>query len=791
MTAPVLARESEDLDGNSPTAATSKLAGSSGDEMDHVAVERPRVRDLAPAHELEHAPRLFRHSVELLEERVEAMEQHKLAPEPEQAPTKPLKSLLRNSWVLILMAGIVGIIVAGKARIHVPEPLAGVHATRTFFALPLQGDSIDYLFINLLIAPYYPPGEAGGTGHRRRLLAAAESQLVGEALSVRSAGPDPAYSAHPPQLVAAKAEEDLERRVRKLLARPKLTLAQRQPARRQHRRLLTEGPTEEPANVGGAELPELKVTVVQLNASALPAAAANNATATALAAAAGVPVYFPVSEPQFCSTKDGAAVKCSLVFRGGDLTSALVPGQPLYLGFESSQGEQLVFQVEMSDLGWLGPAKNWIALGILAVVLVGIASERIHRMWCAMIGAGLMMGLLLWMNMAPSLSLVVDWLDESTLGLLFGMMIIVGRLKDTGMFELMSAVAVRLSRGKMWALSLMLMVGTGFLSAFLDNVTTMLLIAPVSISVMRQCNQDPVPLLISMALMSNVGGAATMVGDPPALIIGTALSRYLGFIDFIINMAPGVLLASVACVPLILFMYRRTLVPPIQRYAAMLEEVKSFRITDWNLFAKSAYVTLVVLVGFLLHPVHHVDPAWFAVLGAIVLCVCDAPMEVERVVHTVEWDMLLFFASMFVMIEASAEVGMISMIAGWLESAIEAAPEGSRLIIAIQILLWVSAVISGVLDNIPYTIVMVPVIEYLASAGLGLELPPLAWALNFGACFGGNATLIGASANIVTATLAERAGHHITFLKWLKTGVPVTVVSVAMADVWMILRFCL
>lgn len=196
-------------------------------------------------------------------------------------------------------------------------------------------------------------------------------------------------------------------------------------------------------------------------------------------------------------------------------------------------------------------------------------------------------------------------------------------------------------------------------------------------------------------------------------------------------------------------------------------------------------------VGFLLHPVHHVDPAWFAVLGAVVLCVCDSPMEVEKVVHTVEWDMLLFFAAMFIMIEASAEIGMISMIGGWLESAIRATPPASRTIVAIQILLWVSAVISGVLDNIPYTITMVPVIEYLAFAGLGLDLATLAWALNFGACFGGNATLIGASANIVTATLAERAGEKITFVGWLKPGIPVVIVSVAMADVWMLLRFCL
>jgi Na+/H+ antiporter NhaD/arsenite permease-like protein len=355
----------------------------------------------------------------------------------------------------------------------------------------------------------------------------------------------------------------------------------------------------------------------------------------------------------------------------------------------------------------------------------------------------------------------------------------------------MAAWAVKGCRGRMGLLSLLLMVATAFLSAWLDNVTTMLLICPVTISVMRQMNKDPVPLMLSQALMSNIGGAATMVGDPPALIIGTALSNYIGFMDFIVNMAPGVIMASVVCIPLLLWQFRRTLQGKIGNYAEILEEVKTFRILDWPLFAKCSYVTGVVLIGFLLHPVHHVDPAWFAILGAIVLCVVDKPMEVERVVHTVEWDMLLFFASMFVMIEASAEIGMINMIAGWLEDAITAVPEGSRTIVAIQILLWVSAFISMLLDNIPYAITMVPVIEYLASAGLGLDLKILAWALNFGACFGGNGTLIGASANIVTATLAERAGEHISFMQWLKAGIPVTIVSVAMADVWMILRFCL
>lgn len=162
---------------------------------------------------------------------------------------------------------------------------------------------------------------------------------------------------------------------------------------------------------------------------------------------------------------------------------------------------------------------------------------------------------------------------------------------------MLSAVAVRLSRGKMWRLSVILMVLTAFVSAWLDNVTTMLLMVPVTISVMRQCNADPVPLMLAQALMSNIGGAATMVGDPPALIIGTALSNYIGFIDFIINMAPGVIMAAVACVPLILWLFRKTLLGPIQKYDEILEEVQAFRITDWDLFAKCSYVTGAVLIG--------------------------------------------------------------------------------------------------------------------------------------------------------------------------------------------------
>ncbi|KAI8465106.1 MAG: transporter [Monoraphidium minutum] len=447
---------------------------------------------------------------------------------------------------------------------------------------------------------------------------------------------------------------------------------------------------------------------------------------------------------------------------------------------------QVAFTMHAKELGFLGPAKNWIALAILVVMLVGIASEKVHRMYCAFLGAFAMMGLLLWMNMVPSLEMVTEWLDESTLGLLFGMMILVGQLKNTGLFEVLCATTLKACRGRMWALSLMMVYLTGVVSAFLDNVTTMLLMGPITISMMTTCNRDPRPLLMAQVLFSNIGGTATMVGDPPNVIIGTALSRHLGFVDFIVHLAPGVLIASVPATLLILFMYRSTLLGEIPDYEACLKATAGYHITDWNLMAKAGYVTLIVVLGFLLHPVHHVDPAWFAIIGAALLCLVVAPMEVENVMHSVEWDMLLFFAAQFVMVEAAAEVGMINMIGGWLEAAIRASPPQTRTLVAIEILLWVSAVVSGILDNIPYTITMVPIVELLASAGLGLEIQTLAWALAFGACFGGNATLIGASANIVTATMLDKSGHRCTFVGWLKVGVPLMIVTVAAANLYML-----
>jgi Na+/H+ antiporter NhaD/arsenite permease-like protein len=308
---------------------------------------------------------------------------------------------------------------------------------------------------------------------------------------------------------------------------------------------------------------------------------------------------------------------------------------------------------------------------------------------------------------------------------------------------------------------------------------------------MKRCGRDPTPLLLALTFASNIGGAATMVGDPPALIIGTALSEYVGFEDFLINMAPGAIFAMIVATPLVVFaLFRGSLTGLIANYAEVVASTSEYVVTDWPLLAKSSYVTFAVLLGFVLHPVHHVDPAWFALLGAIVLCVSCMPFDTEKALRSVELDLLLFFAGLFVATEAAAEIGTIDMVAGWIESALSSTPEGARTIVAIQIFLWTGAAASAFLGAVPFTIAMVPVVERIGSAGLGLDVAIMAWSLNFGACFGGNATPIGSAAGIVTCGLAEKDGVKIGFGRWMPSGTAVTLATVSIADAWLLLRFC-
>ncbi|GBF88485.1 hypothetical protein Rsub_01198 [Raphidocelis subcapitata] len=749
----------------SPSAAAAAAAAADGSLSGGQHAHHHEHPHASHAHD-HHEPRISHRAEVLVEARLDDLAHDHLVPHVEHKPGVKRRALLVNSWVLLVAAGILAITIVSVDRLHIAEPLQDAHAVTSAepYLVPINSGPIDFLYIVVVGAPWYGAGVlAGGKGggvHVRRLLA--------ERPPAAGAG-DPLAAAAAPMSAAAAAALGLPA-LRSLPSRRVLAAA------------------AAPAAADEAPAPKLLVSLMQRNATAPPPAAA--VPLASLAESIVTPQQLglvPIAPVRSCQMKAGAAARCLLDFEGRDIEQAAYsPGADTYLVFSMEQPGQVAFTVHANELGGFGRAKNWVALAILLLMLVGIASERVHRMYCAFLGAFAMMSLLLWMNMTPSLETVTSWLDESTLGLLFGMMILVGQLKNTGLFEVLCAATLRACRGRLWLLSIMLLYLTGVVSAFLDNVTTMLLLGPITISLMHTCGRDPRPLLMAQVLFSNIGGTATMVGDPPNIIIGTALSKHLGFVDFIVNLAPGVIIASLPALALLLLFYRSTLLGAFPNYEACVKATSDYRILDWDLMAKAGYITVVVVIGFLLHPVHHLDPAWYAIMGAVLLVVSVAPMEVEEVLHAVEWDMLLFFAAQFVMVEAAAEIGMIDMLAGWLEAAIRAAPPASRTIVAIEIMLWASAVISGILDNIPYTITMVPVIEYLAAAGLGLELRTLAWALAFGACFGGNATLIGASANIVTITLLDKSGHKVSFLEWMKVGVPLTIVTVGAANLYML-----
>ena len=498
------------------------------------------------------------------------------------------------------------------------------------------------------------------------------------------------------------------------------------------------------------------------------------------------PAWLPL-RVQLLESYDADEISHHLALRPGEYPGR-VGGAPLRLVLVSTAPARVAY-VRVLQQGWIGDAQRWIALAVLAFVLLMIAVEIVNRVLVAMFGSFAMLLLLVVVGRPPTLPQVIEWVDEGTLGLLFGMMIMVGKLSATGFFELATLQMVGMSRGRSWYLFVILCLLTAALSAFLDNVTTVLLIAPATLELCKKLEVDPIPFLVGEILFSNIGGAATMIGDPPNVIVGNALSSELTFTDFLAVLAPGVLLISPFAIGLLRYTFRSSVTGELRRMHIVMDMRKDVRIADRPLFYKSAIVLGVTVLLFLLHPVHHTDPAWIALLGAGTLMLVGSPHDIHHDLEYVEWDTLIFFASLFVMVEAMGEVGLIRGIGDVLTDIIKSVPASRRVPAALSILMWASALISGFLDNIPYTATMVPIIQQLANAGLGLEIKPLAFALCFGACLGGNGSLVGASANIVVAGIAERMGHTISFNSFIRVSFPVMLLSVAIANGYLVLRY--
>jgi Na+/H+ antiporter NhaD/arsenite permease-like protein len=422
-----------------------------------------------------------------------------------------------------------------------------------------------------------------------------------------------------------------------------------------------------------------------------------------------------------------------------------------------------------------------LVVAAFAAAYVLIATERIHRAAAALGGAAAMvlLGVVDARVAFFSERTGVDW---NVIFLLLGMMVIVSVLKQTGVFDYLAIWAAKRTRGRPFATMVLLVCITALASALLDNVTTVLLIAPVTFLVCDRLGLPPVPFLIAETLASNIGGTATLVGDPPNIIIASRAG--LSFNDFLANLAPIVLLLMVVFIGLCRILFRSAFRYDPDRVAALMALEERDVIRDHRLLARSGVVLVLVMVGFVAHAALHIEPSMVALLGAgtlVALSKLDPPEFLEEV----EWSTLVFFMGLFIMVGALVEVGVIGAMGEFLIDVV-----GEQYLLAASALLWGSALLSGIVDNIPYVATMTPLVQSLVDAGQGSEQArALWWALALGADLGGNATAVGASANVVILGIAARNGHPISFWQFTKYGAVVAAVTIAVAWAYLWIRY--
>ncbi len=416
----------------------------------------------------------------------------------------------------------------------------------------------------------------------------------------------------------------------------------------------------------------------------------------------------------------------------------------------------------------------WIAGGVFLVAYALIASERVDRTLVALF-AGLLLIVLGVIDQEAAFAAI----DLNVIFLLAGMMVLASALSRTGFFQWLAVHSVRMSRGDPLRLLIILCVVTAGLSAFLDNVTTVLLMTPVTLSVAARLGISPAPYLISQILASNIGGTATLIGDPPNILIGSAAG--LDFMDFLVNLGPVVLLIFGVFVATMVVMFRGHLQVPDERREAALEATEDSIIRDRGLLVRTLIVVGLTLVGFLAHSALGLEAATIALLGATALMLV-ARLDPHEMLREVEWSTLFFFVGLFVLVEAVVHVGIVGGIATMIADT-TAGHEGATA----MALLWFSAIASAIIDNIPYTATAIPVVHQLVETGMPSDA--LWWSLALGACLGGNLTIVGASANVVVANLALRAGHPIRFGQFLRYGAVVVASSMIISSVYVWLRY--
>ena len=415
---------------------------------------------------------------------------------------------------------------------------------------------------------------------------------------------------------------------------------------------------------------------------------------------------------------------------------------------------------------------------VFIISLVLIFSEKLHRSITAIAGAVFIVGLGKILGFYSE-EAALEAIDFNTLGLLLGMMILVAMLEPTGFFQYVSVWAARASKGKPVRLFILLGSVTTVLSMFLDNVTTVVLIAPVTILICEILGISPLPYLIAEALLSNTGGVATLVGDPPNVLIGSAAG--FSFNDFLIYSLPIVAVVWIATLLLLRFLFRNDLAKQPDNAQAVMSLNPAESLDDRKTARKVLTILGIAILLFFVHHTFHISPSFIAISAAAVALIWVQP-DIQETFKKIEWSVLIFFSSLFVMVGGLESSGVLDAIVGFLEGLSTIPP----LWFGVS-LIWIVAILSAVVDNVPITIALIPVIQGLGSAGM--DITPLWWALAFGAGFGGNGTIIGSTANIIVASLSEKTRTPITSGIWNRRGLPVMLLTCVIASVLYILLY--
>lgn len=417
-----------------------------------------------------------------------------------------------------------------------------------------------------------------------------------------------------------------------------------------------------------------------------------------------------------------------------------------------------------------------VSLVIFVVTYIVIMTEKFPRTTVALVG-GLAMILT---GIVSQQDALVRFIDFNTLGLLIGMMIIVAVVKRTGMFEALAIWAVKITKGRSALLLLMFALLTGVSAAFLDVVTAVLLVAPITISLTKFLRINAYPFLIMEILSANIGGTGTMVGDPPNVMIGSATG--LTFIDFVMNTGPLAVFNLLALLPVLLIVYRKELKHEPFDEQLLQKLNPSTQIADKELFHRSLAVMLLTILGFVVHHAIGMETATVAMTGAVAMIVITGESP-EEALSEVDWSTIFFFLGLFVLVGGIQASGVIAWGAQWAVTQTQGNIEATAAFI-----LWISAIASAFVDNIPFTATMIPLIQEMEHV-MGVDLELFWWALSVGACYGGNGTIIGASPNVIIAALAAQNGYNISFKKYFIVGFPVMLYTIVIAHIYFMIRY--